>query len=100
STPQRALKADNYLLTRQTYAEFPDLRLSGAKFGESKKISDVNPQQADYKWGHRLLFDFTLKDGKRSQGILAIPDDYKPGEKRPMIVTFYEKNSAGMHRYP
>ena len=60
----------------------------------------MNPQQADYKWGHRVLFDFKLKDGMRSQGILAIPDDYKQGEKRAMIVTFYEKNSQTMHRYP
>ena len=35
----------------------------------------------------------------RLQGILAVPDDYKPGEKRPMIVTFYEKNSQNMHVY-
>jgi dipeptidyl aminopeptidase/acylaminoacyl peptidase len=100
STPQRALKADTYLLTRQTFVEYPDLRVSGPAFGTSKKITDINTLQNDYKWGHRILFDFALKDGKRSQGILAIPDDYKQGEKRPMIVTFYEKNSAGLHRYP
>ena len=35
----------------------------------------------------------------RLQGILAIPDDYKAGEKRPMIVNFYEKNSQNLHRY-
>jgi dipeptidyl aminopeptidase/acylaminoacyl peptidase len=50
-------------------------------------------------WGRRLLFDYKLKDGQRAQGILTIPDDYKPGEKRPMLVTFYEKNSQNMHRY-
>jgi dipeptidyl aminopeptidase/acylaminoacyl peptidase len=100
SPPQRALRADTYLLTRQTFVEYPDLRVSGPAFGTSKKITDINALQSDYKWGRRLLFDFTLKDGKRSQGILAIPDDYKQGEKRPMIVTFYEKNSGGMHRYP
>ena len=46
-----------------------------------------------------MLFDFKNKDGVRLQGILAVPDDYKPGEKRPMIVTFYEKNSQNMHVY-
>ncbi len=46
-----------------------------------------------------MLFDFKNKDGRRLQGILALPDDYKPGEKRPMIVTFYEKNSQNMHVY-
>jgi hypothetical protein len=35
----------------------------------------------------------------RLQGVLAVPDDAKPGEKRPMIVTFYEKNSQNLHRY-
>ena len=31
--------------------------------------------------------------------MLAIPDDYKPGEKRPMLVNFYEKNSQNLNRY-
>jgi len=99
STPVKALKADQYLFTRQTFVEFPDLRVSGPGFADSKKISDANPQQKDFLWGHRVLFDFKNKDGRRLQGILAVPDDYKPGEKRPMIVTFYEKNSQNMHVY-
>ena len=99
STPSRAMKADVYLFTRQTFAEFPDLRVSGPGFKDSKKITDINPQQAEYLWGKRILFDYKNKDGVRLQGILALPDDYKAGEKRPMIVTFYEKNSQNMHRY-
>jgi dipeptidyl aminopeptidase/acylaminoacyl peptidase len=46
-----------------------------------------------------VLFDYRLKNGQRAQGILALPEDYRTGEKRPMIVTFYEKNSQNMHRY-
>jgi len=99
SPPTRAMKADRFLFTCQTFVEYPDLRVSGPGFKESKKISDANPQQKDYLWGHRLLFDLKNKDGVRLQGILAIPDDYKPGEKRPMIVMFYEKNSQNMHIY-
>ena len=68
-------------------------------FKDAKKISDANPQQSEFLWGKRVLFDYKNKDGVRLQGILAIPDDYKPGEKRPMIVTFYEKNSQNLHRY-
>ena len=99
SNPVRASKADRYLLTRQTFAEFPDLRVSGPTFADSKKISDANPQQAEFMWGRRVLFDYKNKDGVRLQGILALPDDYKQGEKRPMIVSFYEKNSQNLHRY-
>ncbi|MEQ1690374.1 MAG: prolyl oligopeptidase family serine peptidase [Gemmatimonas sp.] len=100
STPVKAAKSDKFLFTRQTFAEFPDLQLSGVGFTDAKKISNANPQQAEYAWGRRVLFDFKNKDGKRLQGILALPDDYKPGEKRPMLVSFYEKNSQNMNRYP
>ena len=99
STPVKAMKADRFLFTRQTFVEFPDLRVAGPGFAGSTKITDANPQQRDFLWGHRILFDYTNRDGVRLQGILAIPDDYKPGEKRPMIVTFYEKNSQNMHVY-
>jgi dipeptidyl aminopeptidase/acylaminoacyl peptidase len=99
STPVKAAKADKFLFTRQTFVEFPDLRVSGPDLKDAKKITDINPQQAEYMWGHRILFDFKNKDGLRLQGILALPDDYKPGEKRPMIVNFYEENSQNLNRY-
>ena len=99
STPTKAKEADKFLFTRQTFAEFPDLRVSGPDFGSSTVITDANPQQAEFLWGHRILFDFENKDGVRLQGILALPDDYQPGEKRPMLVTFYEQNSQNLHRY-
>jgi dipeptidyl aminopeptidase/acylaminoacyl peptidase len=97
--PVRALKAGVLLFTRQTFVEFPDLRVAGPGFKDQKKVSDANPQQKEFLWGRRILFDYANKDGKRLQGILAIPDDHKEGEKRPMIVIFYEKNSQGLHVY-
>ena len=99
STPTRASESEKFLLTRQTFVEFPDLRVSSLDFNDSTKITNANPQQAEYNWGRRVLFDFENKDGVRLQGILALPDDYQEGEKRPMIVTFYEKNSQNLHRY-
>ena len=99
SPPVKAAKADKYLFRRETFVEYPHLRISGPDPKDSRKISDANPQQKDDIWGHRVLFDFKSKDGKRLQGILALPDDYKAGEKRPMLVTFYEKNAQNLHRY-
>src|SRR5205823_2994180 len=93
-------KADRVLFTRQTFAEFPDLRVAASDLSSAKKITDVNPQQAEYLWGRRVLFDFKIADGRTLQGMLALPDDYKPGEKRPMLVNFYEKNSQNLNRYP
>jgi prolyl oligopeptidase family protein len=99
SNPVKAAKAEKYLFTRQTFVDFPDLYVSGPGFKDAKKISSANPQQSEYIWGKRILFEFKNKDGVRLQGILGLPDDYKPGEKRPMLVTFYEKNSQNLHRY-
>ena len=100
ATPSRARDADLVLYSRQTFAEFPDLLLAASDLRNPKKISDVNPQQAEYRWGRRVLFDYTTRRGVKLQGILALPDDYVTGQKLPMLVTFYEKNSQTMHRYP
>jgi dipeptidyl aminopeptidase/acylaminoacyl peptidase len=99
STPAKAAHADRYIFRRETFTEYPDLLVSGPGFRDAKKISSANPHHAEYTWGRRVLFDYRNRDGVRLQGILALPDDYKAGEKRPMIVTFYEKSSQGMHRY-
>jgi esterase/lipase len=99
SNPVKAAKADEYLFTRQTFSEFPDLRVSGPGFKDSKKISDANPQQSEFLWGHRQLVEFKDRDGHRLQGILTIPDEYKAGDKRPLLVNFYEKNSQNLYHY-
>ena len=100
STPDKAAHADKYLFTRQTFVDSPDLRVSGPDFRSATQITHSNPQQAEYKWGHDSLFTFTDKHGHTVQGLLWFPDDYKPGEKRPMLVTFYEKNSQLLNVYP
>ena len=94
------MKADRFLFTRQTFVEFPDLRVVGAWVRRLEEDHRRQSRSSRTSCGATaLLFDFKNKDGVRLQGILAIPDDYKPGEKRPMIVTFYEKNSQNMHVY-
>ena len=100
ATPQKAARADRFLFTRQSFTESPDLRVSGPDFATAKKITDSNPQQAEYRWGRSVLFDFQDRHGHALQGLLWLPDDYQQGEKRPTLVTFYEKNSQILNRYP
>jgi dipeptidyl aminopeptidase/acylaminoacyl peptidase len=99
-TPDKAARADRYLFTRQTFTESPDLRVSGPDFGGAKRITDANPQQAEYRWGRSVVFDFTDRFGHALQGLLWLPDDYQAGQKRPALVTFYEKQSQILNRYP
>ncbi len=100
ATPSKAARAERFLFSRQTFTESPDLRVSGPDFGSAKRVTDSNPQQAEYRWGRSVLFDFTNRHGRPLQGLLWLPDDYEAGQKRPMLVTFYEKNSQILNRYP
>lgn len=99
STPTRARNADRLLLTREGFREFPDLHLADPEFRELRRVTDANPQQSEYRWATRVLFDFELDDGTELQGTLAIPDGYRDGERLPMLVNFYEQNSHNLHRY-
>jgi dipeptidyl aminopeptidase/acylaminoacyl peptidase len=100
SRPQKAEDADRFLYTIQTFQDFPDYYVSDGRFDDPECITDANPQQEEYIWGRRILFDFTNNDGVRLQGTLGIPETYQSGQKLPMLVNYYEKNSQNLHGYP
>ena len=97
--PIKAKHADRYVYTMETFVDSPDLFTSDGDFTDPVRITDGNPWRAEYSWGRRILFDYENGDGVRLQGTLAIPDDYQSGERRPMLVQFYEKNSQNLHRH-
>jgi dipeptidyl aminopeptidase/acylaminoacyl peptidase len=97
--PIKAKNADRVLFTRETFVEFPDYWVTDSHFANPQRLTNANPQQAEFKWGHRILFDYKDKDGHKLQGTLAIPDDYQQGQKLPMLVDFYEKNSQNLNHY-
>jgi dipeptidyl aminopeptidase/acylaminoacyl peptidase len=96
---EKAEMADRYLYTVETFREFPDLWVSDGDFSQRERITEANPQQEEYIWGRRILIDYTNDDGTPLQGILAIPDTYEEGQRLPMIVRFYEKDSHNLHQY-
>jgi dipeptidyl aminopeptidase/acylaminoacyl peptidase len=99
SIPVKAKNADVYLLTAQSFNEFPDLLLSDPDFKEMKKISDANPQKKQFVWGNAELVHFKSADGKPLQGMLIKPENFEPSKKYPMVVYIYERLSQGLHRF-
>jgi dipeptidyl aminopeptidase/acylaminoacyl peptidase len=97
--PTKAEDADVYVLTRSSFQEFPDLWVSDPDFEDMEKISDANPQQAEYLWGTAELVEWTSNDRTPLQGILLKPEGFDPSKKYPMMVYFYERMSDGLHRY-
>lgn len=100
STPRKAKNADRYLFTRQSFTEPPNLQVSDADFSDADQVTDSNPQQSEYRWGHTALIDYQDRFGHPLQGMLWIPDDYQEGQQRPMLVVFYEKQTQNLNRYP
>ena len=96
---KKASYADRYMMGMQTFSESPDYYVTDGDFDKLRKITDSNPHQEQFKWGHSVLIDYTNKDGVRLQGALYIPDDRKRNERMPMLVSFYEKSSQMLHDY-
>ncbi len=97
--PVKALNSDQVLYTIQTFTDFPDYYVSNSTFAQPKKVTNANPQQEEFAWGKRVLVNYTNSKGERLQGTLALPANYEPGKKYPMIVYFYEKMSQNHHVY-
>ena len=97
--PSKAKQADRVIFTEQTFIDFPDYYVSDLSFKNPKKVTDANPQQSEYKWGRRVLVDYTDKRGHKLQATLALPADYEEGKKYPMVIYFYEKMSQRHHQY-
>jgi dipeptidyl aminopeptidase/acylaminoacyl peptidase len=98
--PQHASAADRILFTRQSWNEFPDIQVADTDLEGMTRISEANPQQAEYAWGRRILIGYTTRDGVPLRGTLAIPDEWRPGARLPLIVTFYEKAAPYFHLHP
>jgi dienelactone hydrolase len=96
---QKAKDADRIIFTQQTFEEFPDYWVSDSSFTSPRKITDANPQIADYAWGKRVLVDFANSKGKKLQGTLTLPAGYQAGKKYPMVVYIYEILSNTHHTF-
>ncbi|MFZ2999607.1 MAG: prolyl oligopeptidase family serine peptidase [Undibacterium umbellatum] len=95
----KAKKADTVLFTQQSFTEFPDLWSSNLALQSPQKISNANPQQAQFNWGKQEMIEYTSLDGKKLKALLAKPENFDPAKKYPMMVYIYENMSDNLHRY-
>jgi len=97
---RKAKDADRVIFTKETFQIFPDYYASDMRLRDHEQITDAIPWQSEYKWGRNILIEYENKNGVPLQGVLSIPDSYQPGDRYPMLVDFYEKNSQNLYRYP
>ncbi|MDY3561534.1 prolyl oligopeptidase family serine peptidase [Gemmata sp. JC673] len=97
--PTKAKNADVYLLTVQTFSQYPDYYVTAPDFNELKRVTDINPQVRDYNWGRAEQIKYTSTDGAPLQGILVKPENFDPSKKYPMVVYIYERLSENLHTF-
>ncbi|MDX1393295.1 MAG: prolyl oligopeptidase family serine peptidase [Gemmatimonadota bacterium] len=97
--PVKARDAELMMWTRETFREFPDIRVSRTDFTDARVLTDVNPQQDEYRWGDTELVSWLSADRTPLEGILIKPDGFDPSQKYPMMVYFYERSTDGIHAY-
>ncbi len=95
----KAKKADMILFTREDYTEFPDLWADDARLASPRKLTDLNPQIAEFAWGSAELVEWSSADGVPLQGVLIKPGLYDPGKRYPVLVYYYELSSQRLYEF-
>jgi dipeptidyl aminopeptidase/acylaminoacyl peptidase len=94
-----AERTDRLIFTRQRYDEFPDLWVSNRSLDEPRKLSNANPQLAEFAWGSAELVEWSSADGIPLQGVLIKPGNFEPGRRYPVLVYYYRFFSQRLHLF-
>lgn len=96
----KAKNKDSFIYSKEDYKTFADRYFVNETFTNSKKITNANPQQIDYKWCSDVrIIDYISEYGDSLQGLLYLPADYDENKTYPTIVYMYEKLSQNAYNY-
>ncbi|MGB3801437.1 MAG: prolyl oligopeptidase family serine peptidase [Lewinella sp.] len=95
----KARDTERYLYTRESYSEFPDLRVTDGLGDAGELISEANPQQNDFSWGTIEEYKWIDHEGRELRGLLVKPADFDSTRQYPMLVNFYERSSESIYRH-
>jgi len=95
----KARGVDRYALKIERWDDSPDVFTAGGDLSDLVRVTDTNPFQADFAWGHSELLDYTTDAGHDLQAILVYPAGFEEGRRYPLILYQYERLSDGLHTY-
>jgi dipeptidyl aminopeptidase/acylaminoacyl peptidase len=95
----KAKNADVLVFSATRFDEFGDYWATDMQFTSPRKITNGNPQQADYVWGKAENIKYINGDGKVLSAMLIKPDNFDPSKQYPLMVYIYEELTQGLHSY-
>jgi len=96
----KARDSERIAIFERSFSEVRNLWSAPGLAGPFARVSDANPQRANYLWGNEQLVSFRSTWGVPLRGILYTPDGFDPHKKYPMLVYFYERFSDLYHEMP
>lgn len=95
----KAKDSDAILYSREAYDEFPDLWVTNTRFARPGRVTNLDSQRKPFAWGKASLVEWFSMDGNPVQGVLILPENYRDGDKVPVIVYFYELFSQRLYEF-
>ncbi|NDV45935.1 S9 family peptidase [Paludibacter sp. 221] len=99
SSVKKAKDKDSYLYIKSNFATTPDLYSTTNNWKSERKLTEINPQAKNYKWGSVELTEWKTFDGKTAQGLLYKPENFDANKKYPMLTYFYERSSDNLYTH-
>ena len=99
STVTKAENAATVAYLKGDFRHPMDLYVAPELWGDAQKLSAINPQQAEYRWGDVQLVHWQAYDGTPLDGLLFTPDGLDKAGSYPLMIYFYEKYSETLYNY-
>jgi len=96
---KKANDADRLFYTRESFAEFPDIWTADRMFKTPARVTRINPQIGEFLWGSTELVEWRTLDGREVQGVLIKPENFRKGQRYPVIVYYYHFFSHLLHDF-
>ena len=84
-----AEKSGRFIYIAESAQEPPNIYIAGAGLESPRRVTDINPRMQAAAFGESELVEWTLEDGRRHQGILALPPDASEKSPAPLIAVVY-----------
>ena len=95
--PIKAQGATAYFIQKEDATHSPNYFWT-EDFKNFTPVSDVYPEKK-YNWLTSELAQYKMGDGTMEDAVIYKPEDFNPGRKYPVIMTYYEERSDFLHRY-
>ena len=100
SSLQKAKDANEYSWIQANFSTSPNVYVSDNLLAaKTQKVSNSNPWMHEYNWGTAQLFRWHAYDGKPSEGVLYLPEDFDPNKEYPLLCYFYETYSQDLFEH-